>query len=363
MDMQVTYAIAEPFEASVPVSSATAPSHDATHLPLKVFAPTGWEMPVVVYIHGGRYTGGSFDEAWIRPEVLNNLGIIVVSIEYRTGLEGFVPFFKDTPHHYRGVDDCVRALEWVQHSIESYGGDPTNVTVVGQSAGAGIALWLARKDHYQGLFRRVWAISPAFPRGQFSKRKWLLRSCLSTPITARGLAGLSASRRGKGFARFAMAFPTDLPLGPAPFKPTELAQLPIVATTTDQEMFPLPDAQSIDRSGLVPLLRPLLKVLLGVPHSWQPNDRASFTRELVGHSMITRWVNLLRKDYPYQHHLWTGVVGSGVHHCDDIPWLFGDPDPNLELHQDFVTFVRGRTPSWPNQQTKQWRKPDDYPPR
>lgn len=320
-------------------------------------------MPVVVYIHGGRYLSGSFEEEWIRPEALNAQEIIVVSVEYRTGLEGFVPFFTETPHHYRGIDDCMRALEWVQAHIEEYGGDPTNVTLLGQSAGAGIALWLARRDHFRGLFRRVWAISPAFPRGVFVKRKSRLRACLSAPITAAGLSRLSEKRRQRGLSWFGRLITFDLPLGPAPFDATELANIPIVATATDREMFLMPEATQLDTAPCAAALRPLLKVLMGMPRTWRPKDPQFFARQLVGDSMIHRWVEQLRTSYPHPDKLWTGIIGDKVHHCEDIAWLFGHPSRDLDLHQDFVAFTQGRAPAWKPGEPKQWKIPHVNDPR
>lgn len=155
-----------------PTESTDPAAHNnlRTQLHLTVTAPAHAtkfnDLPVLAVIHGGGYDAGSRNEASFDGAELAQAGVIVVSIDYRLGIQGFARFHDDAPHHYRGIDDCSLALEWIQTHIEDFGGDPTNVTLFGQSAGAGIALWLARRDHYRGMFRRVWAASPSFPVGK-----------------------------------------------------------------------------------------------------------------------------------------------------------------------------------------------------
>lgn len=130
---------------------ATAGSEDGE---LHIYAPSGTVpvdgLPVLAFIHGGRFEEGS--PADINGTALTRERFVVVSIGYRLGLAGFAQFHDDNPAHYRGIADVQLALEWLQHNIEGHGGDPTNITLIGQSAGAAIALWLARRDHYRGAF-------------------------------------------------------------------------------------------------------------------------------------------------------------------------------------------------------------------
>ena len=144
-----------PTEGPVPQPDPESPPHE---LYLSVTAPAEGSLhPVIVFVHGGGFEEGTHIGPWYGASSATRDGIVTVSVDYRLGVQGFVPFTSDQPNHYRGIDDVNIALEWVQDAIESFGGDPTNVTLSGQSAGGAIALWLARKDHYRGAFRRLWA--------------------------------------------------------------------------------------------------------------------------------------------------------------------------------------------------------------
>ncbi|MDA1004240.1 MAG: carboxylesterase/lipase family protein [Chloroflexi bacterium] len=97
--------------------------------------------PVMVWIHGGAFTGGSGSSAWYRGAALAARGIVVVvTINYRLGALGFLyePFFADEPDHAAsnfGMLDQVAALDWVRSEIAHFGGDPDDVTIFGESAG------------------------------------------------------------------------------------------------------------------------------------------------------------------------------------------------------------------------------------
>ena len=79
-------------------------------------------------------------------------GVVLVSINYRLGIEGFLAVEDGGVN--RGVLDWLAALEWVQHNIEAFGGDPAAVTVAGQSAGGMAAATLLSIPRASGLLRR-----------------------------------------------------------------------------------------------------------------------------------------------------------------------------------------------------------------
>lgn len=116
-------------------------------------------LPVMVYIHGGGFFAGSPASPWYDGAAFNRDGIITVSISYRLGFEGFgaIP---DAPNN-RAVLDWILALRWVQDNIASFGGDPTRVTVAGQSAGGGAVLTLIGVEEAQLLFAQGYSISGA----------------------------------------------------------------------------------------------------------------------------------------------------------------------------------------------------------
>ena len=68
------------------------------------------DLPVVVFIHGGSYEAGSYDEPWFNAVPFARDGVVTVSVSYRLGFSGFTRFDDDEPNRYRGIDDCEMAL-------------------------------------------------------------------------------------------------------------------------------------------------------------------------------------------------------------------------------------------------------------
>jgi len=120
-------------------------------------------LPVMVWIHGGAFVGGSSN--LYRLDKLTREGrMIVVSINYRIGALGFMPHkaFDAASNGGFGLLDQREALRWVQRNIHQFGGDPRNVTVAGESAGAGsVCMHLASADKVQGLFHKAIVVSAA----------------------------------------------------------------------------------------------------------------------------------------------------------------------------------------------------------
>lgn len=109
---------------------------------LNVFAPEKTEerLPVIIYIHGGGYTGGCGHEKHFDEPVWPTKGVIGVTINYRLGPMGFVclPELEEEAGftgNY-GLFDQLAALNWVHDNIAAFGGDPDRITIMGQSAGA-----------------------------------------------------------------------------------------------------------------------------------------------------------------------------------------------------------------------------------
>ena len=99
------------------------------------------KLPVALYIHGGGFGGGYSSEMEFDGQALNRHGVIFVSIAYRLGVFGFLahPWLtaeseKKISGNY-GIMDQIMALDWIYDNIESFGGDPENITVYGLSAG------------------------------------------------------------------------------------------------------------------------------------------------------------------------------------------------------------------------------------
>ncbi|MEW2355515.1 carboxylesterase family protein [Spirillospora sp. NPDC029432] len=130
-------------------------------LSLNVWAPPGGGHPVLVFVHGGGFTSGSGGLAWYGGAELA-AGLVVVTVNYRLGVLGFLraPGVSDGN---LGLHDQLSALAWVRDNIAAFGGDPGNVTVAGQSAGAQSILALLAGGRARGLFRR--AILQSTPAG------------------------------------------------------------------------------------------------------------------------------------------------------------------------------------------------------
>ncbi len=114
-------------------------------------------LPVMVWIQGGAYTFGMSGLPEYDGSNLAHGGVVVVTFNYRVGLEGFG--YVDGAPANRGLLDQVAALEWVQNNISAFGGDPGRVTVFGQSAGGGSVAALLAMPRAAGLFRRAIAQS------------------------------------------------------------------------------------------------------------------------------------------------------------------------------------------------------------
>jgi len=135
---------------------------DAT-LNVNVFTPVPGvvdaALPVLVWIHGGGYVSGSPASPWYDGLAFNRDGVVTVTISYRLGFDGFGHI--DGAPSNRGVRDWLAALQWVQDNIANFGGDPSRVTIAGQSAGGGAVLRLLAMPAAQHLFHSVWALSGA----------------------------------------------------------------------------------------------------------------------------------------------------------------------------------------------------------
>ncbi|MGQ3045378.1 MAG: carboxylesterase/lipase family protein [Niveispirillum sp.] len=135
-------------------------------LSVNVWRPAGAgnaNHPVMVWIHGGGFAGGSGSVPLYDGEKLAARGIIVVTINYRVGIYGFLAHPALTAEagssgNY-GLMDQVAALRWVQNNIANFGGDPKRVTIAGQSAGAASVHAILSSPKADGLFIRAIAQS------------------------------------------------------------------------------------------------------------------------------------------------------------------------------------------------------------
>ncbi|MFC9389152.1 carboxylesterase/lipase family protein [Streptomyces venezuelae] len=382
-------------------------------LNLNVFTPRAdpsAALPVLVWIHGGGYVAGSAASPWYDGAAFNRDGVILVSVGYRLGIEGFL-HLDDAPDN-RGVRDWIAALEWVRDNIAAFGGDPAKVTVAGQSAGGGAVQTLLAVPAAKGLFRGALSVSGAVPQpdGPAAARAAarLLTSRTGVPATVAALRDLSDDEILDLQDRLAAPGPDREGLPPnlalAPFADGELiprpalealttgeagADVPLMLGFTEHEftMFPAPGPEG-----------PPLPVLLG-GLGLDPARADAVTRaygadgpERVFGQALTdatfRAPNLAvadaraareRPTWLYEF-TWRSPVTGLAFHCLDLPFAFdlldaegvravaGDTPPREladALHRAWVSFVTHQDPGpdWPRytaegRVTKIW---DEHP--
>jgi len=115
--------------------------------------PEAKALPVMVFIHGGAFVLGCNDTGITDGSAFARSGVVLIAINYRLGIDGFVPI-PGAPTNL-GLRDQIAALKWVQRNAAAFGGDPDNVTVFGESAGAMSVANLVASPLARGLFRRA----------------------------------------------------------------------------------------------------------------------------------------------------------------------------------------------------------------
>ena len=177
---QLRWAAPEPAPAWEGVRSATAfgnrciqttpfpdmvfrsPAEDEDCLNLSVWTPAASasdSLPVMVWIHGGGFFSGSHDEPRHEGTAIASQGIVLVEMNYRLGVLGFLAHPELTAEagasgNY-GLLDQIAALRWVRDNIAAFGGDPDNVTIFGESAGSFSVSALMASPLADGLFHKA----------------------------------------------------------------------------------------------------------------------------------------------------------------------------------------------------------------
>jgi para-nitrobenzyl esterase len=145
----------------------SAPLHMSENcLSLNIWAPRhARQMPVMVWIYGGAFVGGASSDPLYDGATLARHGIIVVTINYRLGVLGWLAhpeLSAMSPRHVSGnygLLDQILALKWVRRNIAAFGGNPHNVTIAGESAGGLSVLYLMASPQARGLFTKAIAQS------------------------------------------------------------------------------------------------------------------------------------------------------------------------------------------------------------
>jgi para-nitrobenzyl esterase len=225
---------------------ATSLEMDEECLHLNVFTPDhrGRPRPVLVWIHGGAFVNGSGSMPWYHGSHLAALGdAVIITCNYRLGAFGFLG------EDDLGLRDQIAVLQWVQHNVEAFGGNPDQVTVFGESAGGTSVLSLVVATRTNGLAHRFWAMSPSIPqlRSQERARESLARFvdlCPSDPalLTTAEMLSVQAeieAHRSDALTAFSPTAGGAILPGPAPADTLKVVAddpRPLVIGTTRDEM-------------------------------------------------------------------------------------------------------------------------------
>ncbi|MFF7882202.1 carboxylesterase/lipase family protein [Streptomyces sp. NPDC020794] len=350
-------------------------------------------LPVLVWIHGGGYVAGSAASPWYDGSAFSRDGVVLVSLGYRLGIEGFL-HLDDAPDN-RGVLDWIAALEWVRDNIAKFGGDPAKVTIAGQSAGGGAVQTLLAVPAARGLFRGVISASGVLMRpdgpdvARAAARLFTART--GVPATAAALRGLGrdelldlqgrllapgADREGlppmQTLAPFADGELIPEPVFTALTEGDAGADVPLLLGCTAHEFNVLPDLpetpplpQLLGFLGLEPdraeTFRAAYKDLEPDAYFGQALTDATFRVPTL--AVAAARAARDRPTWLYEFS-WASPVNGAAFHCLDLPFAFdllgaegvtvatGAAPPQAladALHRSWVAFVRDQDPGteWP----------------
>lgn len=257
----------------IPEVAATIPkqsiSEDCLHLNVWTNGLRG-KRPVMVWLHGGGFTSGSGSYSiYDGANMARKQDVVTVTVNHRLNSFGFLYLADLGGERFAhasnaGMLDIVAALEWVHDNIANFGGDPTNVTIFGQSGGAGKVSTLMAMPAAKGLFHRAIVQSGANLRGvpaaDATKSAQMLMAKLSvkTPdelqkVSMDDLVKATLGTPALGFRMSPVLDGHTLPEGPFdPTAPAMSAEIPLLIGSTEYEVnfFPQTKFDPIDDAGL-----------------------------------------------------------------------------------------------------------------
>jgi para-nitrobenzyl esterase len=363
----------------------TGPSEDCLYL--NVFSPANAKsrskLPVMFWIHGGGYAGGSASEPRHNGDFLPTKGVVLVTINYRLSVFGFLATSELAKEangeagNY-GILDMIAALQWVKANIAQFGGDPGNVTIFGESAGSFAVSTLMASPIAQGLFHKAIGESGAAFGGGLStdplevitKRddKWVdslgvaslaeLRAMpaekLLEAIGKPGTPGFSTVIDGRAITQ---AIPETYAQG-------KQAHVPLLAGWNRDEGGPMRDLTAEKwKSWAADHLGDRAAEFLRLYPGDTDEQAQRSSADLAGDTFIGfgtwQWIVAHRKtgDAPiYRYHLELAAPPSKFHpgstafHSDDIEYVFGtlDTRPGAEWRPEDRTLSEQMMTYWTN---------------
>ncbi|MDR6850532.1 para-nitrobenzyl esterase [Sphingomonas sp. BE123] len=331
-------------------------------LTLNIWAPPGAkDLPVFVWIHGGALVAGYSHETMYDGARLAQRGnMIVVSINYRLGILGYLAHPELSAESPDGVSgnygllDQIAALQWVRRNIAAFGGDASNVTIAGESAGALSVLYLMASPQARGLFHKAVAQSaymittPELKRGAHGlPSAEAAGSQIMTAVGARNLAALRAmdaekltvDAAAKGYGPWGTVDGQTLTRQlVATWDQGEQAKVPVLAGFNAGEIRSLPvllppapaSAEAYEaaiRARYGDLAEPFLRLYpsSNIKESMLATTRDALygwtaTRMVIGQTAIGQSAYLYLFDHGYP-----AAADYGLHafHAAEIPYVFG----------------------------------------
>lgn len=338
-------------------------------LTLNIWAPEdASNAPVFVWIHGGALVSGTSSFDMYDGSRLAEQGVVVVSINYRLGVLGFLAHPGLSEESAQGISgnyglmDQIAALRWIEGNIAAFGGNPENVTIAGESAGALSVMWLMTAPPARGLFDKAimqsayMISSPALKEAQNGHPSAeSMGAWLQDQLDAPDLAELREMEPGELINRAARAgfliwSTVDGKLIPRQIAETfdrgEQANVPLIAGFNSGEIRSLrrllPPAPAT-RSGYEEKIRELYGDLAEVFLALYPSDNVDESMLAATRDALYGWTaeRLARKQtqlgqdaflYLFDHG-YPAADEAGLHafHAAEIPYMFGtihDTAPN-----------------------------------
>ncbi|MFF2848295.1 carboxylesterase/lipase family protein [Streptomyces sp. NPDC058001] len=353
-------------------------------------------LPVMVWVHGGALTRGSSAVPVYDGRAFARDGVVLVSFNYRLGVEGY-GLFPDAPAN-PGLRDQIAALEWVRDNVAGFGGDPDQVTVFGESAGAISIGALLTSPRAQGLFRRAVLQSgppETLPRDKVRRMVRRMADRLRVPATARAFAAVDraellaaqreVTRRSSpllGGPAFGLVVDGDT----VPRDPLEAlaegaaAHIDLMAGWTADEyrlwLVPTGLADRIDRLGPIAVTAAMARCRCGpdVVRGYRAALPGAPASRLVGQMITDRLLRLPVQriaesraggpagTFVYEFAWPSNIPGLGACHALELGFVFdtvGVPEAAMltgpgapqgladELHGAWVRFAVSGDPGWP----------------
>ncbi|QES43943.1 carboxylesterase [Streptomyces venezuelae] len=304
-------------------------------LNLNVFTPDpapDASLPVLFWIHGGGYVAGSAASPWYDGAAFNRDGVVLVSVGYRLGIEGFL-HLRDAPDN-RGVRDWIAALEWVRDNIAGFGGDPAKVTLTGQSAGGGAVQTLLAAPSARGLFRAAISMSGSLIEPQ---ERWVGPAVADLFTRRTGLPAEAAALRDLSDDRLLEL--QDALTGPGPDR--ERLPGPLLGPVADGRLVPRPVLTELTEGDLAADVPLLLGYTRHEFHEFGGQELTDLVFRRPALAVARARAARRQPTWRYEF-VWPSPVPGPRHglafHCLDLPFAFD------LLHAEGVTAAAGAAP-------------------